>query len=131
VADTWNQRVQVFDASPASGFPVVAEWHIEAWYGDSLENKPYLAVAPDGMVCASDPEGYRILCFTESGEFVTAFGAYGQGGNQFGLPNGLSFAPDGSLWVADAGNARLMRFAPSLTPEELSGPGPASPRGRL
>ena len=105
------------------------EWHVEAWYGQSLDNKPYLAVAPDGHVCASDPEGYRVLCFTAGGDFVTAFGAYGQGGNQFGLVSGLVFAPDGSLWAVDSGNSRVMRFSPDLTPEAVPLPSPTAVDG--
>lgn len=129
IADTWNQRIQFFDASPGSGFPVGGEWHVEAWFGDSLDNKPSLAVAPDGHVCASDPEGYRVLCFTATGEFATAFGAYGQGGNQFGLVSGLAFAPDGSLWAVDSGNSRVMRFTPDFTPEAVPQPSPTAVDG--
>ncbi|MGH2628646.1 MAG: hypothetical protein ACRDHY_18575, partial [Anaerolineales bacterium] len=82
--------------------------------------KPYLAISPEGTACASDPEGYRILCFTPAGTFVMAFGSYGQAGDQFGLPSGLAFAPDGGLWVVDSGNSRLMRFSPDLAPEGIS-----------
>lgn len=120
VADTWNQRIQAFDVSAGSGFPAIDEWPIDAWYGQSLQNKPYLANSPDGAVCASDPEGYRILCFLLDGTFVKAFGSYGQAGDQFGLPSGLDFAPDGALWVVDSGNSRLMRFTPDLAPEGIS-----------
>jgi uncharacterized protein (TIGR03663 family) len=110
VADTWNMRIQGFRESEAGVFEQVAEWLIEGWYGQSLENKPYLAVGPGNVVCASDPEGYRILCFTASGEFVQGWGSFGTGMDQFGLTNGLFFDRDGNLWVADSANNRLMRF---------------------
>jgi hypothetical protein len=42
--------------------------------------------------------------------FELAWGEYGTGSGQFGLVAGLAFADDGSVWVADPGNARLMRF---------------------
>lgn len=126
VADTWNQRIQAFDASPGSGFPVLGEWTLEAWYGQSLENKPYLAISPDGTACVSDPEGYRVLCFTLEGNFITAFGSYGQAGDQFGLPSGLAFAPDGALWVVDSGNSRVMRFELELEAEGISRSGGAA-----
>lgn len=127
VADTWNQRIQAFEGSPGSGFPVLSEWSLEAWYGQSLENKPYLAISPEGTVCASDPEGYRILCFTLDGTFVTAFGSYGQAGDQFGLPSGLAFAPDGALWVVDSGNSRVMGFVLELEAEGISRSGRPAP----
>ena len=114
VADTWNMRIQGFRESDAGVFEQVAEWLIEGWYGQSLENKPYLAVGPGNVVCASDPEGYRILCFTASGEFVQGWGSLGTGMDQFGLANGLFFDRDGNLWVADSANNRLMRFPVEL-----------------
>jgi DNA-binding beta-propeller fold protein YncE len=112
VADTWNQRIQVFEETSANVFAFAEEWPLDAWYGQSLDNKPYLAVGPQDRVCASDPEGYRVLCFRSDGEFELAWGEYGGGLDQFGLVAGLSFDDDGSLWVADAGNGRLMRFVP-------------------
>lgn len=58
VADTWNRRVQVF----GNDGTFLREWSIEpAWKGTSLANKPYVAVAPNGNVYITDPEGYRIL----------------------------------------------------------------------
>ncbi len=110
VADTWNQRVQVFEEIEANVFEAVREWPVEGWYGQSLDNKPYLDVSADGEVCTSDPEGYRVLCFDETGQFLQGWGDFGGTGSTFDLPTGLSFDREGALWVADAGNGRLMRF---------------------
>jgi uncharacterized protein (TIGR03663 family) len=117
VADTWNQRIQVFTETSTNVFAFVQEWPLDAWYGQSLDNKPYLAVGPQDRVCASDPEGYRVLCFDAEGKFELGWGEFGAGLNQFGLVGGLAFGPDGSVWVADAGNARLMRFLPGQAAE--------------
>jgi sugar lactone lactonase YvrE len=114
VADTWNLRVQGFREGEPATFDPVVEWPIEGWYGQSLENKPYLGSSPDGQVCASDPEGYRILCFTSDGEFVLGWGAFGAFETQFNYPSGVDFDPEGRLWVVDSGNNRLMRFEPSF-----------------
>jgi uncharacterized protein (TIGR03663 family) len=110
VADTWNQRVQAFLEEQAGYFTYSKEWSIAGWYGQSLENKPYLAAGSNGEICLTDPEGYRILCFDSNGEFLFGWGAYGTTGDQFSLPSGLAFDQQDMLWVSDSGNGRLMRF---------------------
>jgi uncharacterized protein (TIGR03663 family) len=110
VADTWNQRIQVFEEFGEGNFQATEEWVIDGWFGQSLDNKPYLAVNQDGTVCTSDPEGYRILCFDREGEFALGWGGFGAGDRDFNLPAGLVFDSEGRLWVADSGNDRIMRF---------------------
>ncbi len=110
VADTWNQRIQIFEELDEGNFVAVDEWPVDGWLGQSLENKPYLAVGGNGDVCVSDPEGYRILCFDDEGEFRIGWGSFGGGDAQFGLPMGLAFADSGTLWVTDGANDRVMRF---------------------
>ncbi len=114
VADTWNQRIQVFERVGEVSYQAVAEWPIEGWFGQSLENKPYIAVGPEGRVCISDPEGFRVLCFSSEGEFMTGWGTFGDGPTQLGLPVGLEFTQDGGLWIVDSGNNRLLQYNPDL-----------------
>lgn len=112
VADTWNQRVQVFapdDDGVASIYK--SGWDIAGWYGQSLNNKPYLSVA-GGEVFVSDPEGSRILVFNTEGEIQYYWGTFGTGNNQFSLPTGLDANPETGLWVSDTKNNRIMHFNP-------------------
>jgi len=112
VADTWNKRVQVFEADAIGlNYTPVLEWEIVGWYGQSLDNKPFITVDDLGRVFVGDPEGYRILEFNTQGEFVRFWGDYGEDPESFNLPGGLAVGPEGELWVADAGNHRLMQFA--------------------
>jgi predicted membrane-bound mannosyltransferase/DNA-binding beta-propeller fold protein YncE len=110
VADTWNQRVQAFYEMQPGTFNFLEEWDVAGWYGQSIENKPYLASGPTGEICLTDPEGYRVLCFDPEGNFLYGWGSYGTADNQFNLPSGIAFDQQGMLWVTDSGNNRLMRF---------------------
>jgi predicted membrane-bound mannosyltransferase/DNA-binding beta-propeller fold protein YncE len=110
VSDTWNQRVQMFQPDGNGLFTPVREWEIFGWYGQSLDNKPFIAAGPDGSVFVTDPEGYRILQFNSQGEFIRTWGDAGVTPERFRLPTGITVGPDGAVWITDAGNGRIMRF---------------------
>ena len=119
VVDTWNQRVQVFQADfEVFNFSPILEWEIVGWYGQSLDNKPYIAADNQGNIFISDPEGYRILQFNTEGEFIRYWGDYGTDLTSFNLPTGLAIDQNGGLWVVDTGNHRIMHFPP---PEDGKG----------
>ncbi len=111
VTDTWNQRVQAFTPSvDGSFFLPILQWDINGWFGQSLENKPLIAINAAGRVFVTDPEGYRILEFDANGLFVRAWGDFGFDLDQFGLAAGVTVDAEGRVWVTDAGNNRIMRF---------------------
>ncbi|MCC7361626.1 MAG: SMP-30/gluconolactonase/LRE family protein [Anaerolineales bacterium] len=113
VADTWNQRVQVFQWDSANAtYLYVREWPVVGWYGQSLDNKPFLAVDGQKRVYVADPEGYRVLVFDQFGKFLTTWGDYGVEPGRFALVGGLALDSAGDIYVADPGNQRLMKFAP-------------------
>jgi uncharacterized protein (TIGR03663 family) len=105
VTDTWNQRVQVFEEIDPGIFQALSQWPIEGWFGQSLDNKPYVAAA-GGAICVSDPEGMRALCFNPGGTFLEGWGDQGQ----FQMPSGLAFDASCGLWVTDAGRNLVQRF---------------------
>ncbi|HXQ33825.1 MAG TPA: hypothetical protein VN843_07430, partial [Anaerolineales bacterium] len=74
-------------------------------------NKPFIAVGPNEHVFITDPEGYRVIEFTEAGEFVRTWGAFGVGPEELGLASGIAVDPLGFVWVADSGNNRILRYA--------------------
>jgi uncharacterized protein (TIGR03663 family) len=110
VADTWNQRVQSLQLSAAGDITPFTTWDIVGWYSQSLENKPYITVDERDHVFISDPEGHRILEFTDQGEFVRFWGDFGSGPGGFTLVTGLAADREGGIWVSDAGQNRLMHF---------------------
>jgi DNA-binding beta-propeller fold protein YncE len=112
VTDTWNQRIQVM-APDATGKVYISllTWNIDGWFGQSLENKPFIAVDHLGHVFVTDPEGYRVLEFKTTGEFMHAWGndSADPGGN-LGA-SGVVVDAQGNVWVSDATNMKLLRYS--------------------
>ena len=117
VTDTWNQRVQVFAPTAENGYYPVLSWEINGWFSQSLENKPFIAVdIQNGYVYVTDPEGYRVLQFDLTGQFIRGWGDYSPDTTGFGLPVGIAVDAEGRVWVSDTANNRLMRFDLSGVP---------------
>ena len=109
IVDTWNRRVQVFEETGPGSFAYIDEWSVDAWYGQSLENKPYIAASPAGQICVSDPESTRILCFSSEGEFLT-----GWIGSGMSKPAGITFDSECRLWIADSVANSIFQFDPGF-----------------
>jgi len=105
VADTWNRRVQAF--TPQGDF--VRAWSVPGWAGQSVSNKPYLAVDSAGRVYASDPEGQRVVVFDALGTPLAVL--KGAGGGAWLSPAGLALDAQDRLWLSDATGNRLTRFS--------------------
>jgi predicted membrane-bound mannosyltransferase/sugar lactone lactonase YvrE len=111
VTDTWNQRVQTFaPAADGASFTPLMQWDVAAWYGQSLDNKPFIAVDAQGHVFVTDPEGYRVIEYTTDGQLIQTWGDYGISPSTFGIAAGVAVDGAGHVWVTDAGNNRIMRF---------------------
>jgi sugar lactone lactonase YvrE len=109
VTDTWNQRVQVFSPD-GSGlvYTATAEWPVEGWYGNSLENKPFITVDASGNVSVTDPELCRVITYSSTGQVVRVWDGCSAGG--FALPSGIVWDGAGGLWVSDARSGTLVHF---------------------
>jgi predicted membrane-bound mannosyltransferase/DNA-binding beta-propeller fold protein YncE len=107
VVDAWNRRLQKFGAT----LDFQAEWLAPSWESKEIFDKPYVAVAPNGDVYASDPQFHRIFIYNKAGGIKAVFGRFGAEANHFSRPTGLAIdAPSNSLLVADADNNRVMAF---------------------
>jgi sugar lactone lactonase YvrE len=112
VVDTWNQRTQVFESSDTNAsFQFVYEWSVAGWYGQSVNNKPFIAVDQKGNVFVTDPDGFRVLEFNQDGVIQNVWGDYSSGIDGFGKPAGLALSSDGKLWVSDADNNYILQFS--------------------
>jgi DNA-binding beta-propeller fold protein YncE len=114
VADTWNQRVQSLTLDSTGRLFPLSNWDIIGWYGQSLENKPYITVDNQNRVFITDPEGFRIIEFSQEGNFVRYWGDLGSGATGFDLPTGIAADPLGGVWVTDSGNHQLLYFNPPV-----------------
>jgi DNA-binding beta-propeller fold protein YncE len=111
VADTWNHRIQVFvPNADKTIYTASFQWDIAGWSSESLDNKPYLAVDQNQHIFATDPDAFRIIEFTTSGEFVRTWGKYGNGPEDFSSTSGICVDNQGRVWVSDAAQNRLMQF---------------------
>ncbi|MEN8242357.1 MAG: NHL repeat-containing protein, partial [Chloroflexota bacterium] len=105
VADTWNQRIQVFEntISVDDFYISTRQWEIDGWFGQSLENKPYISVDELNNLLVADPENARVLIFTSEGTFIGYFGELDLvGPNGFGIISGISADGQGGVWVTDS-----------------------------
>ncbi|HLZ71172.1 MAG TPA: flippase activity-associated protein Agl23 [Dehalococcoidia bacterium] len=109
VADSLNNRIQKFDAQGS----VVAT---ATQAGGVTFHEPW-GVASDavGNVYVSDTWNHRIVKLDANLQFVKAWGQLAVGGvprsplDLYG-PRGIAVAPDGTLWVADTGDGRIVHY---------------------
>jgi DNA-binding beta-propeller fold protein YncE len=111
VADTWNQRIQSFSPDGQGSFLPMDSWDVFGWYGQSLDNKPFLAADDQIHIFATDPEGVRVLELTNEGEIVRYWGDFSLESDGFSLVGAIAVEEPGSVWVTDAGNSRVMHFS--------------------
>lgn len=114
VADTWNGRVQFFSEDIENIFRADFEVRVEAWFGQSLDNKPYLASGPSGEFCVTDPIVARVLCFDRSGRIRVGWDVGADDTPVMMLPVGIAIDDQCQVWVADAGLSQVMAFDPGI-----------------
>ena len=114
VADTWNGRIQQL----TSDLIPVNEWLLDTGWpaNTSINNKPYLAVDSGGRVYVTDPEAARVLIFAPDGSYLGKFGQFGTDANSFNLINGIFIDAQDNIYIADAGNNRVLKYGPIFAP---------------
>lgn len=111
VADTWNGRVQVFargDDGKVSATPQVT-WRVQGWQPNTYDD-PYIAAGPNGQVYASVPSRNQIISANLNGEIQLRWGGKGVDTASLTLPSGVAVGQDGTLYVVDRGNNRVLQF---------------------
>ncbi len=117
VADTWNGRIQVFDAE--GNF--LRKWGqfatTDGDLGDAyaLFGPRGLAIDLDGNLVVADTGNKRILVYTPDGEALRQIGGGGVVAGRFDEPTDVAVDPtNGTILVADAWNQRIQRFSSEL-----------------
>lgn len=109
VTDTWNQRVQVFSPDGTGlVYSASAEWPVDGWFGNGLDNKPFIAVDASGSVSVTDPGLCRVISFTPNGKPAHVWDGCAAGA--FQMPSGIVSDGSGGLWVTDAASGTLVHF---------------------
>ena len=72
-----------------------------------------IAVAPSGEIYISDGYGNSsVHRFTGDGEYISSFGAPGNGPGEFLVPHSVRVSNDGRVYVCDRENNRVQVFSP-------------------
>ena len=113
MADTFNNRVQVFNPSGV----------FQSAFGSQGSGKGQfrtpqgIAVGSGGNIYVADTNNNRVQVFNSSGVFQYDFGGQGSGSGQFANPYGIAVGSGGNVYVADTANNRVQVFR---TPEPSS-----------
>ncbi len=110
VADTWNQRIQVFTPDGSGGYTPTTSYEVAGWLTTSVNNKPFISLDQKGDIFISDPDDYRVIELSNTGEIIRYWGTLGNDDASFNLPTGIVADTHGGVWVVDSNNNRLMYF---------------------
>ncbi len=116
VTDTWNHRVQIFDAK---GKFLRAFGEHGTAVGNFVRPKG-IAVDPEGHIYVADAEFNNIQVFTPEGQPLLAIGAWGTAPGQFALIAGLAIDRNGRIYATDQweGRLQIFQYLPESPPAE-------------
>ena len=106
VADTFNDRIQVFD----SGGDLLLTIGRYGFGEGELGTPQGVAVDREDRIIVADTFNHRVQVFDSTGRFLFAFGSPGSGDGEFDAPRGVAVNADGQIVVADTGNNRVQVF---------------------
>ncbi len=108
VADTQNQRIQVFNK--------MGDWQYLIRAGsqqDSLKAPCSVTVSRQGQIYVVDSGTSRVAIFDQSGRFIRSFGSHGKNRGEFANPYGIAISSKDEVYVADTENGRIQVLDPN------------------
>ncbi len=127
VVDTGNNRVQRFTSAGSFDF----EWGGYGQGNGQFDYPRYIAIDGQDNIYVTDLQNDRVQKFTpvKTGETVTGyqyasqFGSTGNSEGKFNWPRGISFDPEGRVYVVDSHNDRIQVFLHMLDITTSAGTG--------
>lgn len=110
VADATARTVQVYDALGLPTATIGSRGDLERPTGVAADPAGSRIYVVDRSTNESDGHGVRV--FARGGERLPDIGRRGAGEGEFNVPVAAATAPDGTLYVLDAGNFRVQAFTP-------------------
>jgi DNA-binding beta-propeller fold protein YncE len=69
-----------------------------------------------GRLAVADSRGHKVVVLDDATCAVTVrFGTSGSGTSQFRTPRGIDWGPDGTLWISDVNNRRIVQWRVGAT----------------
>ncbi|MFN0120399.1 MAG: hypothetical protein ACKV2V_07850 [Blastocatellia bacterium] len=137
IADTGNQRIRRIDTSGVittiAGDGKALQSNYNGSVPDtSLNNPQAIAMDRQGQLLIADTYNHVVRLLDKQGKlsvFAGSVAGYGGDGGpatkaQISLTMAVAVAPDGSVYISDAGNSRIRRVAPDGTITTFAGYGP-------
>ncbi|MCZ2108623.1 MAG: TIGR03663 family protein [Dehalococcoidia bacterium] len=117
VADTFGWRIKVFDSNLEPTGVTFGTPPKDTEHPGNMELFGPRDVAFDqqGDMWVTDTGNGRIQVYTLTGQYVRTVGARGSGNGQFNEPVGIDIAKDGTVFVADMYNRRVVLLHPDGT----------------
>ena len=104
VTDTMNNRVQMVSKDGNFLGVLGGEHQPELSF-------PYgIAALPDGTLVVAEYAAGRLTHLGRDGAVLGRYGSQGRGDGELTTPWGCGVAGDGSVWIADTGNRRIVRL---------------------
>ena len=105
VADYYNKRIQVFDAS---GRYLSSITHTTP--EQKLQGPISVSVGPDDCVYVVEFDSNRVSIFDQTGKYIKSFGKKGDKDGEFDRPFAIAVSDEGYVYVSDTDNNRIQVF---------------------